>query len=136
MRPLVEDILERANNAIKGKNPNVADLRFTHDSYVAPIQAYMGYDGSCAQYGVDVEKAASSFYLSPMIPMGANLQFVLYRNKAGKVLVRTLINERDATMPIKSKYAPFYEWDDFCDFVTKSMDRFEAPRARMLKSLQ
>lgn len=136
MRPLVEDILERANNAIRGKNPNVADLRFTHDSYVAPIQAYMGYDSSCAQYGVDVEKAATTFNFSPMIPMGANVQFVLYRNKAGKVLVRTLINERDATMPIECKTAPFYPWDDFCNFVTKSMDRFEAPRSRVLKSLQ
>ena len=136
MRPLVDDIIERANKAIEGKNPHVADLRFTHDSYVAPLQAYMGFDNHRGTYSLDVEKAATSFNFSPMIPMGANIQFVLYRNKAGKVLVRTLINERDATIPVKCKTAPFYPWDDFCNFVTKSMDKFEASRSRVLKSLQ
>ena len=136
MRPLVEDIFARANAAIKGENPNVADLRFTHDSYVVPLQSYMGYENSCGVYDVDIEKAATSLALAPMIPMGANVQFILYRNKAGKVLVRTLVNERDATLPIKCKTAPFYEWDDFCEFVTKRMDKIDVTRDKVLKSLQ
>jgi hypothetical protein len=96
----------------------------------------MGYENSCGVYDVDIEKAATSLALAPMIPMGANVQFILYRNEAGKVLVRTLVNERDATLPIKCKSAPFYPWDDFCKFVTKRMDKIDVTRDKVLKSLQ
>ena len=35
-------------------------------------------------------------------PMATNLQFVFYRNKANDVLVKVLLNEDEATLPIKS----------------------------------
>ena len=44
-------------------------------------------------------------------PKAANVFFIFYRNKDGKVLVRPQINERDVEMPIESETPYFYEWD-------------------------
>lgn len=133
MRPLVEDILNKAQEAIEGKNPNVANLRFTHDSYVGPLLSVIGYDGCVPQWSEDIEKAATSFNHALISPMAANLQIVLYRNKKGEVLVRSLLNERDAYLPIECETAPFYPWSDFCNHINKNMDYLDGVQKRVLK---
>ena len=132
VHPLIEDILASGNAAVEGKNPDTANLRFTHDSYVGPLLSIIGYEGAVAKCGDDLEAAATSFNHGMMVPMAANLQLVLYRNKRGEVLVRSLINERDATLPIKCKTAPFYPWKDFCKFVHKNMERNDKSKERVL----
>lgn len=133
MRPMVEDILNKANTAIKGENPDVANLRFTHDSYVGPIMSVLGYEGCVPQWNENIELAAASFNHGTVVPMAANLQIVLYRNKQGKVLVRSLINECDAYLPIKSKTAPFYTWKEFCKYVNNNLDELTKSRDNVLK---
>ena len=53
--------------------------------------------------------------------MATNLQFVFYRNqkKPNDVLVKVLLNEDEATLPIKSDVAPYYHWKDFKDYCMK-----------------
>ena len=130
---MIDDIVSKANAAIKGENPNCADLRFTHDTHMAPLVSAIGYVGCQPTYSTDLERATTSFNLAMMTPMAANLQLVLYRNKAGKVYVRSLLNERDAYLPIKCKTAPFYPWSDFCKHVEKNMKVLDAARERVLK---
>ena len=133
MRPMAEDILNKAQAAIDGKNPDVANLRFTHDSYVGPIMSVLGYEGCVPQWNKDIELATTSFNHGTVVPMAANLQIILYRNKKGKVLVRSLINERDAYLPIKSKTAPFYPWSEFCKYVNNNLDALAKSRDNVLK---
>ena len=135
MRPLIEDILNKANAAIKGENPDVANLRFTHDSYMGPLFSVMGYEGCVPQWNKNLELATTSFNLGMVVPMASNLQVILYRNKQGKVLVRTLINERDGYLPIKCKTAPFYPWKDFCDHVNSNLDYFDISKNKVLKKM-
>ena len=66
--------------------------------------------------------------------MAANLQVVLYRNEVGEVLVRSLINERDAYLPIECKTAPFYPWSDFCKFMYDNLNSFDKAEERVLKN--
>lgn len=133
MQPMVDDIIERANEAIEGKNPHCANLRFTHDTYVTPLLSVIGYEGCVPQWSEDVEKATTSFNHGKMVPMAANLQIVLYRNKQGEVLVRSLINERDAYLPIECKTAPFYPWSDFCKHINKNVKELCDTQKRVLK---
>ncbi|MBR4850092.1 MAG: hypothetical protein IKV09_04095 [Alistipes sp.] len=133
MRTLVEDILDKAEAAIEGKNPNVANLRFTHDSYVGPLISTIGYDGCVPQWSKDIEATATSYNHGLVVPMAANLQIVLYRNKRGEVLVRSLLNERDATLPIKCATAPFYPWKDFAKYIRANMNRFDKAAERVMK---
>ena len=133
MRPMAEDILNKAEAAIKGKNPDVANLRFTHDSYVGPILSVLGYEGCVPQWNEKIELATTSFNHGTVVPMAANLQIVLYRNKQGKVLVRSLLNERDAYLPINCATAPFYPWSDFCKYVNNNLDDLTKSRIKVLK---
>ena len=114
--PFIDDLFGNIESAIEGKNPYVANLRFTHDSYIMPLLTVLGYKDSALQYygeGVAAwEKGATSAALSPLVPMAANLQIVLYRNKKGEVLVRSLLNENDIFLPIECETAPFYKWED------------------------
>ena len=134
MRALIEDIIDKGNDAIKGKNPHTANVRFTHDSYVGPLLSAMGYDGCVPQCSDDLEAATTSYNHTLICPMAANLQIVLYRNKEGKVLVRSLINEKDATLPIKCDTAPFYPWSDFCKYMYNNLARFDKAQERVLKN--
>ena len=134
MRSLIEDILNKGEEAIKGKNPHTANVRFTHDSYVGPLLSAMGYDGCIPQCSDDLEAAATSYNQGKLVPMAANLQIILYRNKEGKVFVRSLINENDATLPIKCSTAPFYPWSDFCKYMYDNLSRFDKAQERVLKS--
>jgi hypothetical protein len=133
MKPMVDDIINKAQAAIDGKNPDVANLRFTHDSYVGPLLSVMGYEGCVPQWNENIELAATSFNHGVMVPMAANLQIVLYRNQQGKILVRSLINERDAYLPIKCKTAPFYPWSDFCKYVNQNVKSLCDTQERLLK---
>ena len=136
MRPMVDDIISKGNEAIAGKNPHCANVRFTHDSYVGPLLSVMGYEGCVAKYNNDLELAATSFNHGMMVPMAANLQVVLYRNKAGEVLVRSLVNERDGYLPIKCATAPFYPWKEFCKYLNKNFEELEKSQKVVLKKYQ
>lgn len=133
MRPLVDDVLAKAQDAIDGRNPHIANLRFTHDSYIVPLITILGLEGCAATFGPDIEKAATSAPLSKIVPMAANVQMQLYRNKAGEVLVRIMLNEKDATLPIECKTAPFYPWDKFRALVEGNMTKLESRRDEILK---
>lgn len=136
MRPMVDDIIAKGNAAIDGKNPHIADIRFTHDSYVGPLLSVMGYEGCYPQYSTNIEQATTSFNFGTVVPMAANLQIVLYRNKAGEVLVRSLVNERDGYLPIKCATAPFYPWKEFCNYLNKNFKELEKSQKKVLKQYQ
>ena len=58
--------------------------------------------------------------------MCSNIQLIFYRNKAGEVLVKVLLNEKEVLIgescPIYC--GPYYKWEDFLDFVSaKTADR-------------
>lgn len=135
MRPLVEDILNKAQSAIDGKNPDVANLRFTHDSYMGPLYSVMGYEGCVPQWNKNLELVATSYNHGTISPMASNLQIVLYRNKKGEVLVRSLINERDGYLPIKCETAPFYPWEEFCKYINENLKQLDSSKEKVLKKM-
>ena len=125
IRVLVDDVVKKIDEAIEGENPNVANLRFTHDSYLLPLLGVFGCENARLQYNDDWDKAVDSAPISKVIPMGANLQLVLYRNKRGEVLLRALLNERDVRLPIECESAPFYPWSKVREVVCKNMAELE-----------
>lgn len=133
MRPMVEDIISKAERAIEGEGDEVANLRFTHDSYVGPLLSTIGYDGCRGVYDENLERAATSFNIGKILPMAANLQIILYRDKGGKVYVRSLINERDATLPVKCATAPFYPWEQFKQHLLSNLKELDKSRDSALK---
>ena len=127
-RTLIDDIVSKIDDAIEGKNPNVANIRFTHDSYIIPLLGIFGYEGCRLQYSEDWEHTVTSAPFSKIIPMGSNLQIVLYRNKRGEVLVRSLLNEGDVFLPIECETAPFYPWEKMRELAYNNLSKLEQSR--------
>jgi len=61
-----------------------------------------------------------------IFPMGANLQLVFYRDNPDDkdVWVKVLLNENEATLPIKQIGDSYYLWSDFRDFYLKKLDAY------------
>jgi hypothetical protein len=87
----------------------------------------MGINGYDLQTS-DLDKMEHSGWADyKIIPMAANLQLVFYRNGCHDqdILVKVLLNENEATLPLKTDVAPFYHWQDFRDFYLQSINAYD-----------
>ena len=109
--PLISSLLETAEAAIGDKRPTVR-LRFGHDYVFQQYLRLAGING----YGEDVEDYEDLIIKCPAreIPMGANIQFVFYRNrKGGDILVKAVLNGKEAKLPLEPVCGPYYRWSDY-----------------------
>lgn len=124
-RRLLRRIIEEADSCIALDHPS-ASLRFGHETMVLPLTCLLGingYDKAISDLK-DLEKGGWVNYR--IFPMGANIQLIFYRSDVDDddVLVRVLLNEIEATLPIKTNVAPFYHWRDVREYYLKKLDTF------------
>ena len=123
-RNLLRDIIEKADSCIALQHPG-ATLRYGHDTMVTPLTCLLNLNG----YGEEIsdpEKIAQQWFDYKITPMATNLQFVFFRKaKSNDVLVKVLLNEDEATLPIQSDVAPYYHWSDFKAYCQKKLDSYK-----------
>ena len=125
-RNLLRKIIEEADSCIVLQNPG-ATLRFGHETMVMPLTVLMGLDGYDLVTN-DYEHLDQKGWVNYRIfPMGANIQLVFYRRNTGDkdVLVKVLLNENEATLPIKSDTAPYYKWSEVRDYYIKKIESYK-----------
>lgn len=109
--PLLQDFIQKADEALKPGSTKCADLRFGHDSGIGPLLGTIGvegYDTTPALADAWKEWPAYEY-----IPMGSNLQMIFYKNRQGDVLVKMLRNEKETIIPALAPYdGPYYKWQD------------------------
>ena len=112
---LLQDILDKADAAIAAKTPS-ANLRYGHDTALFPLLCLMKVN-DCGWDPADLERVADKWVAYDIVHMGSNLQLVFYKNWRGTILVRALLNEKEATLPFECykdskgvEYPYFYEW--------------------------
>lgn len=127
-RNLLRKIIEEADSCMALPTPG-ATLRFGHETIVLPLTCLLGINGFDRQFTNLEELDANGWINFEVFPMAANIQFVFYRkNKKDKdVLVKVLLNEEEATLPLASDCAPYYHWSDFRDYYLKKLDTFQEP---------
>ena len=122
-RNLLRDIIEKADSCIALPHPG-ATLRYGHDTMVTPLTCLLNLNG----YGSEIkdpEKIATQWFDYKITPMATNLQFVFYRKaKSDDILVKVLLNEDEATLPIKSDVTPYYHWNDFKAYCQEKLASF------------
>ena len=126
MYHLVDDIINRADRAIEGKNSASADLRFGHDYYLLGMIAVMNANEIPSELDISsIEQLGETWKSYRVVSMASNLQFVFYRSKkCSDILVRVLENENDITFPIKSVEGPFYKWEDLRKYLNDRAQSF------------
>lgn len=125
-RNLLHRLIAEADSCITLEKPGVA-LRYGHETMVLPLVCLLGLNGSDLAT-TDLDQLERKGWLNYRIfPMGANVQFVFYRRSAqdSDVLFKVLLNEDEATLPIKSDLAPYYRWSEFRDFYLKRLSEYK-----------
>ena len=106
----LQHIIDRADEAI-ASGDRAADLRFSHDSHLAPLSTTLQLDG-CRAKVTDPGQVAASWANYRIAPMAGNIQLIFYRNRKGEVLVKFLLNEDEVGIPAVTDRYPYYRWED------------------------
>ena len=117
MIPILQDIMKKAQAAIDGTSDRVADLRFGHDTCIGPLTVLMGING--ADRDPEDPNEVKNCYQSWETCKASNIQLIFYRNNQADVLIKCLMNGREATLPVPTATYPYYKWTDFLQFYTE-----------------
>lgn len=125
-RYLLRQLIADADSCIKLDKPG-AQLRFGHETVLLPLVCLIGVNGFDLQTSNLDELEAKGWWCSSVFPMGSNIQFIFYRSnpKDRDVLFKVLINEAEATLPIKTDCAPYYHWNDFRKYCLEKLDQYK-----------
>lgn len=125
-RFLLRNIIERADSCIQLAHPG-ANLRYGHDTALLPLICLLGVNGYDLNT-TDLEQLEQLGWIDyHMIPMAGNLQIIFYRkNVADKdVLIKVLLNENEATLPLQTDVAPYYHWNDFRKYYLQRLNNYK-----------
>lgn len=130
-RNLLRKIISEADSCLAMPHPG-ATLRFGHDTMVMPLTCLLNLNGYGDMLTEDLEQLDDMAWNNyDIFPMATNIQFIFYGPekdiKAGKapaekdILVKVLLCEDEATLPIKQEKANCYKWTDFKDYYLKKL---------------
>jgi len=115
-RALLRDMIEKADKAI-ATGERGASLRFGHETCVLPLACLMELDN--VNYSCDNLDELHLYWQDyNTIPKACNVQMIFYRpvgtngNNADDILVKVLLNEHEATLPVQAVEGPYYRWND------------------------
>ncbi|MHA5068277.1 histidine-type phosphatase [Cetobacterium somerae] len=114
---LLEDFLSTSENAIKNENI-AANLRFAHAETVVPFASLLKIDFASKQTN-DLNNVENIWKDYEVSPMGANIQWIFYKNEKNDILVKMLYNEKEINFPIESNMKPYYKWNDVRKYYEK-----------------
>lgn len=114
---LLRQIIKEADSIINSSRHG-ASLRFGHETVLLPLVCLMGINGYDLQTDNLQELEAKGWWASLVYPMAGNLQIIFYRKNAEdrNPLIKVLLNEKEAVLPLPSDLAPYYRWSDFRNF--------------------
>lgn len=127
---LLRNIIATADTCITKAHPG-ATLRFGHEVCVMPLVCLLNLN----HYGEPVDDLENlddhGWNNYQIYPMGCNVQFVFYKPKkqapnANNVLVKVLLNEDEATLPVSTEQAPYYHWNDVRSYYLKQLNDYQA----------
>ena len=123
-RFLLRQLIADADSCIRLDKPG-AQLRYGHETVLLPLVCLIGINGYDLETDNLDELEAKGWWCSSVFPMGANLQFIFYRSspRDKDVLLKVLLNEQEATLPIATDCAPYYHWADFRQYCLQKLEK-------------
>ena len=131
---LLKNIIETADTVTQTQ----ATLRFGHEVCVMPLACLLELD-NCGMAVENLDELDTYWRNYRIFPMACNIQLVFYRPKAKKgktgvytspttgsdILVKALLNEREAYLPIDTDNWPYYKWQDLRQYYLNKIADFE-----------
>lgn len=126
-RNLLRNIISEADSCLALSKPG-ATLRFGHETMVMPLACLLDLNKSFVKTAKIDSLEAHNWIASRIFPMAANIQLVFYKNPKNPkadLLVKALLNEEEATMPLPATSTPFYyRWTDFKKFYLARLNAY------------
>ena len=124
-RALLRDMIEKADEAV-ATGEHGASLRFGHETCVLPLACLMELDN--VNYSCDNLDELHLYWQDyNTIPKACNIQMIFYRpvgtagNNANNILVKVLLNEHEAQLPVKAVGGPYYRWSDLRQYYERKL---------------
>lgn len=119
---LLNNIIDTADKAFGEEHPG-ATLRFGHDAVILTLACLLDINDIGRSIHDLSRLTEENWNCSKIFPMASNIQFIFYRRdiKDKDVLVKILLNENEATLPLKGDPAPYYHWKDFVRYYRDKM---------------
>ena len=126
-RNLLKNIIETADTVSQTQ----ATLRFGHEVCVMPLACLLELD-NCGMAIESLDELDKYWRNYRIFPMGCNIQLVFYKPKKGNgdILVKALLNEREAYMPAKTDNWPYYKWQDLRQYYLDKLAKFDEENAK------
>ena len=107
----LNEIIQRADDVISGKEKSILDIRFGHDNPLLNLVSLMGIKGVGSP--IEPEDISTQWPGWKYLCMGSNVQIIFYRNAANDILLKVLYNEEECQIegltPINGCY---YRWEE------------------------
>ena len=116
--PLLRDLIATTDSCIKTKNTD-GIFRFTHAEAISPLATLMDIPQASQQTN-SVYNFYEKWNAYSIIPLSANIQWIIYRN-SNNYLIKVLLNEKEVALPISTSTYPYYKWDDVKDYYTNKL---------------
>jgi len=122
-RNLLKNMIETADTVTQTQ----ATLRFGHEVCVMPLACLLELD-NCGMPVENLDELDTYWRNYRIFPMGCNIQLIFYRPKKGNgdILVKALLNEREAYMPAQTDNWPYYKWQDLRQYYLDKLAKFES----------
>ena len=118
--PLLVDFVKSTDAFIAAPKYN-AELRFAHAETVSPFAAIMDMENA-AKRAKNAADIAHVWKPEDIIPLSANIDWILYKNAAGNYLVKFLLNEKPVKITgMKPVDGYYYSWTDARKFYMKKL---------------
>lgn len=123
-RNLLRNMIESTDTAAVSATPS-ANLRYGHDGILINLITLLDLNGLGREFASIEEAEEAGLRSYDLIPMAGNVQLVFYRNDAGDILVKALLNEREATLPGTPVSGPYYKWSDLREYYLDKISKVE-----------
>ncbi len=121
-RALLRNIIQSADRAIEQRRYG-ADLRFGHETCLLPLACLMELD-SVNLSTDDLDNLHLHWQDYNIFPKACNIQMVFYEPMHGQkdILVKVLLNEHEATLPVEAIEGPYCRWNDLRNYYLHKLD--------------
>ncbi len=121
-RALLRNMVESADRAI-AEGRRGADLRFGHETCLLPLACMMELD-SVNLSTTDLDNLHLYWQDYNIFPKACNIQMVFYEPMHGQkdILVKVLLNEHEATLPVETVEGPYCRWADLRAYYLRKLD--------------
>ena len=121
-RALLRNIIQSTDRAIEQRRYG-ADLRFGHETCLLPLACLMELD-SVNLSTDDLDNLHLHWQDYNIFPKACNIQMVFYEPMHGQkdILVKVLLNEHEATLPVKAVEGPYCRWNDLRNYYLHKLD--------------